>query len=368
MTTVTLACCLRLFRVSIRSTFPKGDILIDLSSLAEPISESSPCGTDQEYDADFLALSQAIVGRPEQQFGRTVIPAVEPDWRAVERMATELLGRTKDLRVVAWLTLAATHVHGVLGFGLGIGLLLRLCERYWDDVHPRMVIDGEEDPYLRINAISAISETTGGYSEGSGIMRALRSAVLVNQALQVTVRDVEMSASKDPSARYSDVQVASAISDAIKANAEPVEAFEQASLSVTALDTLLGDRFLHDEQPDLSALKALIKMVAGAIDHAKSTPHRSLSSGDDHEGSTTKKDSGSSTQVLEGIRSREDVRQVLQRVCDYLERYEPSNPAALFARRAKGMLDRSFMDIIAELSPDSVHHLQMITGAKLPEE
>jgi len=58
----------------------------------------------------------------------------------------------------------------------------------------------------------------------------------------------------------------------------------------------------------------------------------------------------------------------LQRVCDYLERHEPSNPAALFVRRAQAMLDRNFLDIMLELSPDSVQHLKMLTGAKLPGE
>jgi type VI secretion system protein ImpA len=320
---------------------------------------------------EFLALSQAVVGKAEQQFGDTVIPAVEPEWRAVERMATELLGRTKDLRIVVWLTLAATHVYGVPGFSSGVALMLNLCERYWDDVHPRMVIDGDEDPYLRINAISAISEMPGGYSSGSGIMRALRSAVLASQALQVTLRDVEMCASKDSSARYSDVQIDSVLSDALKANAEPVHAFEQARLTVAALDTLMDERFSSGEQPDLSALKALMKLVGGVIDHAKASTQDG--SGDsalmEPTSDPANGPSSQTTQAIAGeIRSREDVKRALQRVCDYLERYEPSNPAVLFARRALGMLDRRFMDIMAELAPDSLQHLQMITGAKPPEE
>lgn len=345
--------------------------MIDISPLTEPVSDQSPCGVDCEYEADFLALSQAVVGKPEQQFGDTVIAAVEPEWRAVERMASDLLGRTKDLRVVSWLTLALTHIHGVPGFASGIFLMHRLCECYWDDVHPRMVIDGDDDPYLRINAVSAISEMPGGYSSGSGIMRALRSSVLANQALQVTVRDVEMSLAKDTSARYTEVQIASVLTDALKANAEPVQAFEQARLTVVALDALMDERFSSGEQPDLSALKALMKSVGTVIDRARSTS-KDLSAGDaqadalaEQSGSST----GPSLSTLTGeIRSREDVKRALQKVCDYLERYEPSNPAALFALRAQSMLDRNFMDIMAELSPDSLNHLRMLTGAKLPEE
>ena len=248
--------------------------------------------------------------------------------------------------------------------------MLSLCERFWDDVHPRMVVDGDEDPYLRINAISSISEMPGGYSSGSGIMRALRASVLASQPLQVTVRDVEMRATNDSSARYSDVQIASVLSDALKANAEPLQAFEQAKLSVAALDALVDTRFASGEQPDLSALKALLKLVGGVIDHVRtSTKDTSTDSAEvDPIGEQTSNTRGQMPQPGTGdIRSREDVRRTLQRVCDYLERYEPSNPAALFARRAQGMLDRSFMDIMAELSPDSLQHLQMITGAKSPQ-
>ena len=344
--------------------------MIDLTLLAEPVSDQSPCGADCEYEVEFLTLSQAVVGKPEQQFGDTVIPAVEPEWRTVERLATELLGRTKDLRVVVWLTLAATHVYGVSGFSAGVALMRRLCEQYWDDVHPRMVVDGDEDPYLRINAISAISETLGGYSSGSGVMRALRAAVLANQGLQVTVRDVEMSIAKDPAARYSDVQIASVLTDALKANAESVQAFEQAQLSVTGLDALMDERFGSGEQPDLSALKALMKSVGVVIGRVKSSTEVASNDSVDVDISVaqTSSDHQSPQSATGEIRSREDVRRALQRVCDYLERFEPSNPAALFVRRAQGMLDRSFMEIIAELSPDSLQHLQMITGAKSPEE
>lgn len=347
----------------------KGCVLFDISSLAEPVSEQSPCGVDLEYDGDFLALSQAVVGKPEQQFGKKVIPAVEPEWRAAEQMATKLLGRTKDIRVVDWLILAATHIHGVAGFASGVDLMLKLCERYWDDVHPRMIIDGEEDTYLRINAISAISDGGGGYSEGSGIMRSLRASLLVSQPLQVTVRDVELGVSKDPSARHTETQITSILSDAVKANAEGIVAFEQAKLSIAALDALIDERFGSGEQPDISALKALIKAVGGAIDRVRpATQDPSAVDGPDNV--VSEQTGGAGHPVPQAgigeIRSREDVRRALQRACEYLERNEPSNPAALFARRAEGMLDRTFLDIIQELSPDSVRNLQVITGAKLP--
>ena len=46
--------------------------MVDFERFVEPIDAESPCGPDCEYDNEFLALSQAVVGKPEQQFGDTV--------------------------------------------------------------------------------------------------------------------------------------------------------------------------------------------------------------------------------------------------------------------------------------------------------
>ena len=72
--------------------------MIDFDRFVEPIAGDNACGPDCEYDNDFLALSQATAGKPEQQFGDTVIPAVDPDWREVDSLATAMLERTRDLR------------------------------------------------------------------------------------------------------------------------------------------------------------------------------------------------------------------------------------------------------------------------------
>lgn len=344
--------------------------MFDPSHIAQPVDTQSPCGPDCAYDADFLALSQAVSGKPEQQFGDTIIPAVEPDWRAVEQMATDLLGRTKDLRVVAWLTQAATHLHGVSGFSAGIELMHLLCKQYWDEVHPRMVIDDEDDPYLRINALAEFSDGSGSYSGGSEIMRALRAALIVNGPLPVTVRDVEMGATKDAASRYSDAQIESILTDAVKEGSETIVAFEQGIESVNALGALVEERMSTGDQPDFSALKALNKAVGGAIGRARPKGEASGNDASGLPGSAEPGESGVRVgQANSGeIRSREDVRRALQRVCDFLERHEPSNPASLFARRAERMLDMGFLDIMRELSPDTMPHLQMLTGAKLPDE
>lgn len=345
--------------------------MYDLSQLAEPVSAEQPCGPDCEYDGRFLALSQAVAGKPEQQFGDTIIAAVEPDWRVVEDKATELLGQTKDLRVAAWLTEASTRLHGLPGFAAGIQLMNLLCERYWEDVHPRLIIEGEPDPYLRIGALASLSSSGGSYADGSPVMRALREALVVERTLAVKVRDLELTAANDAAARYTETQIASALQQAVAEGSELIAAFEGAAGSVVELSALVGQRMSGDEQPDFSALKALMNTVSSAIGRVRSAGGSEGSASG--EVLQENRGPGASSTETRGmgsgeVRSLQDARIALQRVCTYLERHEPSSPASLFARRAERMLGMDFMNIMRELSPDSIQHIQMLTGAPSTEE
>jgi type VI secretion system protein ImpA len=64
------------------------------------------------------------------------------------------------------------------------------------------------------------------------------------------------------------------------------------------------------------------------------------------------------------LRSREDALRALDRVCDFLNRNEPTNPAPLRIRRAQRIMTMPFMDIIRELAPDATGQVETITGAR----
>ena len=64
------------------------------------------------------------------------------------------------------------------------------------------------------------------------------------------------------------------------------------------------------------------------------------------------------------LRSREDVIRVLDRVCQYLDRHEPSNPAPLLIRRAQRLLSMNFLDIMKDIAPDALATVENIAGTK----
>jgi hypothetical protein len=64
------------------------------------------------------------------------------------------------------------------------------------------------------------------------------------------------------------------------------------------------------------------------------------------------------------IRTREDAIRMLDRVCEYMERTEPASPAPLLIRRAQRLMNKSFVEIIEDLTPDSVVAIKALEASK----
>jgi type VI secretion system protein ImpA len=152
-----------------------------MANIQDLLTETSaePLRPDLTYDNDFQSMESAAQGKVEQQFGDTVIPAEPPDWRDVERQASALMQRTKDLRVAVLLCRAWTILHGLLGTLQGLQLCAALLERHWEHVHP-LPEDGD-DYFMRMNALGTLSDVTG-------FVRDLRNADFLRGALgQISV-------------------------------------------------------------------------------------------------------------------------------------------------------------------------------------
>ena len=63
-------------------TFPKFDA---------PISIDTVSGVNTEYDSRYLELQRLAEGKPEQQYGDTIIDAEEPDWSTQKELREPML-------------------------------------------------------------------------------------------------------------------------------------------------------------------------------------------------------------------------------------------------------------------------------------
>jgi type VI secretion system protein ImpA len=339
-------------------------------SLIEPVNADSVCGAELIYDPEFVALQQAATGRIEQQFGQTIIPAELPDWHRVERQAKALLGRTKDLRIVAVLTRAWTEINGLPGYAAGVWIAAELLERYWDELHPHIDADGESDPLMRINALYALVDLhdVGG---------AVRAATLISgKNGRVMLRDAAtlLEGGKPLTAGFSHIEPHQFRGDleAAARNGSSTLAAVQATLDALArierrVRASLGESWALDfanvESPLRVVLAALPNSVSehGAqqrtvaalqpepVDEAQREERIDRVSGGAYAGSS--------------VRSREDVARVLKQACDYMEQQEPSHPAPLLMRRALGMLGMSFPELVREMTPAGLQQLEWWAGS-----
>jgi type VI secretion system protein ImpA len=131
---------------------------IDVDALLRAVDADAPCGPNLEYDPLFVALEQAVLGKPEVQYGATISAAVPPDWKIVGRMAADLLARSRDLRLAVHLLRASLALDGVNGFADGLRLIERLLDEQWQNVHPELDADDNMDPMLRLNSLAILAD------------------------------------------------------------------------------------------------------------------------------------------------------------------------------------------------------------------
>ncbi len=338
--------------------------VIDVEKLLQPISGDAPCGADLEYDAGFLEMTRAAAGKPAQQIGGQVIAGEEPNWKDVQARCLELLGRSLDLRLAAFLTRALVGTAGLAGLADGLALARALVERHWADVHPRLDPDDDNDPTIRVNTLS-------GLADRDQMLNAMRLLPLANSRRvgRYGLRDYEIANGTLPKpegaetvadmasieAAFLDMDVAE-----LEANAGAVkEAIEHIAGLDTALCEAVGAGLSVDFSPLSGTLKSMNQLLQQQLGR------RGLASG---AGATVDSEGGGAAvtggaPAMSGpIQSREDVIRLLDQVSDWYSKYEPSSPVPLLLQRAKRLVNKNFLEAVQDLSPSGVSEIQTIAG------
>lgn len=337
-----------------------------IESMLAGVAEQAPCGPNLEYDDDFLQLQKLASGKPEQQYGETIIPAEPADWLAVERLAAALFARTKDLRVAALLARSWTELRGIAGYADGLHVVSELVDKYWDSVYPLLADDGEYDPTPRT---SALAEVAGPH----GCARIARQQALVaGSSGSLSVRDAERvldgaSAEVDHYPGGAD----RLSGDLLRAQEEPQSALKAGLAALDALDAIraqveakLGMEWTLDAS-DFE--KALLRIRRDVLRPLANETHEAVPEAGATDGAAqVARDAGLSWRDAE-LASRDDVRLGLEKMCRYFEVNEPSHPAPILLRRAQRLLGLDFYEIIRDLAPEGLHQLEALGGQRRSE-
>jgi len=345
-------------------------VSLDVESLLQELSPDAPCGEDISYDPAYLELENAAKGTAETQFSE----GEEPNWREVQDACMELLTRSRDLRVLVYLALAQVARDGITGFRDGIALLHRSIETYWDSIHPQLDPDDNNDPLERINIIVSLSPPASSYQDPMKFRERIMAAPLCSskQMGSFGLQDILLATGELPAPEGEDASVPdlAVINGAFEdTDIEALQATRQAIADsvehVTALDKFLTETVGAGSAPNLDALTSTLKQALTHTDEA--LERRGYGTGATEEEGEGAGDGGGATGGAKAappgtINSDQDVLRAIERIMQYYERNEPSSPVPLVLKRAKGLVGKSFVDIIRDLSPDALKQVKMVSG------
>ena len=339
--------------------------MIEVEQLLKPVSAEAPCGKDLSYDPSFLALEGLIAGKPETQFSA----AEEPDWKAVQDACLALLGQSKDLRVAVLLCLALVKLEGAVGLRDGLVLLKGLLERYWLDLYPKLDPEENNDPLERINIIASLSTPLGTFGDPLRFLQRVREIPLANSPQMGWFSLADIAGDKVTLANGQEKPRAPAAQ--IKAAFRDTKPDELEGCGRAILDSIVlakdVDRFLMEtvgaaQAPDTAALTTVLSEIQKNL-----APYTSKVPGQmQTEGQIG--DTSSGFAIDGAIQSRQDVVRLLDRICEYYARTEPSSPLPFLLRRAQRMAEMDFLQIVNELTPAMRAQLDPIVGVKPVEE
>jgi type VI secretion system protein ImpA len=343
--------------------------IVDVDVLLQEVDAGMPCGPNLEYDPLFLELEQNALGKPEVQYGSTIVPAVPPEWKLVKKQAFELLGRSRDLRVAMLLLRALLALHAIPGFAAGIRLIERLVEERWDSVHPQLDPDDDNDPTLRINSLATLLDA-------AAIVRDLKDTAFIQLPSlgPLSVRVLEVSSGEVPPAAGQAVIAQSSIDAALadvrpEALLEAAQAAGQAHDSVANLEAVLTRQVGAANALDLGILKRQLRRMRDLLaPHLPQTEEpetmpdaaaiEEAAAGADHGARPI----AAAAPITGEINSRADVVRMLDKILAYYQRNEPSSPVPMLIERAKRLAPKNFFEIMEELAPESVNQLKILRG------
>ena len=350
--------------------------MINADELLKPISDEKPCGEDISYDQGFQELEGIMRGKPETQFSA----AEDPDWKLLRERCLELWSRSKDLRLATALSLAALKMEGLPALREGLSLLKGMLEQYWNSCFPLLDPADNNDPTQRLNIIAAVATPVGTFGDPMRFLEGLRKAPLANsvQMGQFGLADILLSEAGGAGTEEKPGPTAAQVEAAFRdTKAEDLAAVGQAvndSFRLAGeIDQLLTKTVGADKAPDLDALPRELKEIQKRLAPYLSPGSMPESAGEETAtgagtGTPSAAGTGAASKPIQGeVQSREDVVRMINKICEYYKREEPSSPVPNILKRAQRLAEMDFMQIINDLSPDSVKEIQRITGEQPTE-
>jgi type VI secretion system protein ImpA len=330
----------------------------DLSSLTVPVTAEDPCGPDLDLAGDeaylnFLANAEGMLPSSffvdGQPFDRSALD-IDRQVASIE----SLLGRTRDLRLVALLARFLLLKDDLSGFGAALAAMASLLETHWADVHPRAeagafalraAIIGTLDvptvvfplqfiPLCENRRLGPVSLRTHMYAVGDAIAREGEN-VPPQAAIQQALRDGQTEVLKRREGFVTIRNGLQRINGAWLANSDFMSA------------------------PKLDHVASIVDKILAFIEAALPGD---ISAGQPFE--PTVDASASADRPRTAVASVDDVRLSLRAVAGYFYRLEPSSPVLPLVLQAEQLLGKSLFEVLQILVPNQLSEAAFQIGAR----
>jgi type VI secretion system protein ImpA len=319
-------------------------------ALVLAIAADRPCGEDLE-DTPLLASFDAF-----RVFGQSAPHEPVPEWSTIASRATEALCRSKDLRLLAYLGTAVLRTDGLPAFAETLTVASQWLETYWKETYPRI----DEDAILRRNALNC-------FADPMAVIDGLRRLPLANhrQHGSFSLRDVEIASGLVPAdgetppdeARIN-AAFAAMSRDAITRLQESVG---RAQSAVTRITAKMRDDGGRDAAPSFDPLA----LQLSKIDRVLKTQLALRGDGEpESTGDGPDSDQPDGRSISGVVRSRQDAIRALDAVSAYFRQHEPSSPVPMLLDRAKRLVSKSFLEVLADIAPEALGQARSAGGLK----
>ena len=348
--------------------------MLDPKAPLPDISADEPAGPNLEFDAAFSEFERNSQGKPEQQYGSTVVPAEEPEWKDVISSGWALLERTYDLRVVATLAVARLQREGMVGYTETLALARQMLESRWEQVHPQLDPEDDNDPTLRANALLAIGEA-------ARVLRFMRTMPLARspRAGVISWRDISIATGAldvdDGTPKLTETVISAAFRETdASALAALREAVAEAIGHAVAIPAAFDESAGYGTGPDYAELLKMLREIQrfmttytpAVVEDFGEEPAAAEAVDGQAPDMVARPRAGNAVSIatLGPVTNRADAVRLLDLVIEYYERNEPSSPLPLLVGRARRMADKGFLDLIRDLAPDGFGQVERIVGSQ----
>lgn len=324
-----------------------------IRQLSQPIAEASPCGDDLE-DTQLLASFDAF-----RLFGQVTSLEPPPDWADLKAKSIEALGKSRDLRILVHLAAALIRTDGLTAFLGLLGIVAQWLEAYWEHLYPRV----DEDAILRRNALNCFADRVA-------IVDALRRAALLThrQLGAVTLRDIDVATglvtpTDGNGQQPGESQINAVFSGSAFADLNALRAaVDEAVAAVRRIETAMVSHSGVEAAPSFEGLTSYLTRVQRIV-RERIAAHPDAAAAPLEEGANTA--AGDQRPVAVGaIRSRQDAIRALDAVAAFFRQNEPSSPIPLFVERAKRLVAKDFLEVLADVVPDAISQAKIVGGIR----